>query len=139
MISKALAFLALTGLILGAGLCLCAEETSAIPDVSGASHDPVPSHEHAHRHAGGGEDENSKSHSHSSKDECGCSASIPDLLLDSELGGVRTDQILSLSPALAPETLLASSPETIDRPRDDSGPPRPNRLPLFLRIHKLSL
>jgi hypothetical protein len=140
MISKSLAFLAVAGLLFGAGLCLCAEEMpeiSGVPAPAGHDHGALPEHSHSHPHDGEG---TPGSHSHDSKDECGCSASVPDLLLDSELRGVRTDHVLFPAPALESASPLSTPPSaTFDRPRDDSGPPRPSRLPLYLRIHKLSL
>ena len=141
MILKALSVLVGVGLLLGPGICLCAEDLSAIPagaKETSQEHDAIPDHSHSHHHDG---ETGSDPSSHESKDECGCSATPTDLYLDGAFRGVEVGQGISEAASLEslPSEFTAASQTFHQRPRDDSGPPRPHRLPLFLRIHKLSL
>ena len=141
MILKSFSVLVGVGLLLGPGICLCAEDLSSLPagaTESSRDHDAIPDHSHSHHHDG---ETGSDSSSHESKDECGCSATPTDLYLDGAFRGVEVDRgqlEAAVLPSL-PSELTAVSQLFHRRPRDDSGPPRPHRLPLFLRIHKLSL
>lgn len=140
IISKCLAFMALAGLLLGAGICLCAEEsidTAGRMAAGGHAHGVSPDHSHQHRD----EDEGAPGSSvPQSKDECGCSSAVPDLLPNSDLGGSRVDEVSTLAPeALSDSIANPASLRTLNRPRNDSGPPRPSRLPLYLSIRTLSL
>lgn len=141
MTSKSLAFLALTGLLLGAGVCLCAEESfdtsGRMATGGGHVHDASPDHSPHHQH----EDERAPGSSvPQSQDSCGCSSAVPDLILDSDAIGSRLDEISSLAPkALSASPAIPTSLRSFNRPRDDAGPPRPSRLPLYLSIGKLSL
>ena len=141
MILKSLSILVGVGLLLGPGICLCAEDLSTLPtgiQELSQDHDAIPDHSHSHHHDG---ETGSDPSSHESKDECGCSSTPTDLYVDGAFRVVEVDRGPSEAAALEslPSESTARSQTFHRRPRDDSGPPRPHRLPLFLRIRKLSL
>lgn len=151
MFRKSIAVLAILGVTLNAGFCLCAGEEgpalstgSAEAGRSGAGHrhahpgaDPSTGHPHpaGHRHSG-------PAHSDDGAGEnCGCSESSEAIVAAPFDGYAVVSKPIAVWPvpfpsaALLPLTFLAAGSPGYP----SVGPPRPSSLALHLAIHLLSL
>lgn len=139
---KAVAILAILGVTLNAGLCLCAQE-EAPASIAGDQHrhaHPGPHPSSGHRHPGDHE-HSGPAHSGGSGESCDCSDSSEFLqaaLLDAY--AVLSKLIaVGLSPVFPSAVLLAPQVAPVAPAYLSLGPPRPRDLALHLAIHLLSL
>lgn len=87
------------------------------------------------------------SHSHSKPtprkttlpESCCCDGKVETLVSDPVPLTVATDTGSLLIPLALPDFVIAASVLTPDAMGSDSGPPRPSAVPLYLRIHRLSI
>lgn len=139
---RVIAVLAIFGVTLNAGLCLCAQE-EAPASVAGEHHrhgNPGPDPSSGHRHPGGHE-HSLPPHSDGPGESCGCSdsseilhaASLDAYAVVSKPIPVGPSPVLT-SADLPPTQVVPVAPAYLSL-----GPPRPRDLALHLAIHLLSI
>jgi hypothetical protein len=128
---------------LNAGLCLC------IPEAGGAGHCGAAS-SGRHSHEDGGKTAGGSCHSHGTETKpasgqpmlpksCCCEGQTETLLSDGSTLALGSDAGFYVIPVAIPELGVASPNVTTEFQGTGSGPPRPSRVPLHLRLHRLSI
>lgn len=136
MLRKLAILVAVLGIALNAGLCLCLDDHGAAQES-----EPVGHHSHEGQ-AGDGHhqgSDNAPPHDHGPGEPCSCTGPGEEILSET-----ATSCLTALVPLPGLVVLYADVPATplpapLASGPTGSGPPRPADVPLLLRVHRLNL